>query len=366
MGRVYDALRRAENAPRENNKSSNVSVRRNGSADDIAYLVPKNAQEQHPWDGAQFIGMPAAESSAPSAHTADAAGGPALPDGKASRDARATLGAVGSARVPEFMSQDISVARVEPHLITITQPRSPQCEQFRSLRTRVLQAGELQRKQAFVITSAGIGEGKTLTALNLGWLLAQTDGVTALIIDADLRQPCAAEYFGIEAERGLSEVLTGETRLAEAIVKLQPAGLHLLPGGQARNDVAELLSGPRFARLLEQARKLFDYIIIDAPALGTFTGANRLINRADSALLVVRAGKTRYAVLNRLLEQLPRERLFGVVLNRAEEAMTDVSSYYDRLKSEDGVDGQVIIADENPEERSDEEEIIYIHEDTVV
>src|SRR5258708_10968047 len=128
--------------------------------------------------------------------------------------------------------------------------------------------------RAFVITSPGVGEGKTLTALNLAWLLAQTDGVKALLIDADLRQPCAAEYLGIETDCGLSEVLTGETRLTEAIVKLNPARLHVLPGGTPREDVAELLSGPRIARLLDEARKLFDYIIIDGPPVGTFTDPN--------------------------------------------------------------------------------------------
>ena len=182
--------------------------------------------------------------------------------------------------------------------------------------------------RAFVITSAGIGEGKTLTALNLAWLLAQTDGVRALIIDADLRQPCAADYLGIETDCGLSEVLTGETKLLEAIVKLQPSGLHLLPGGAAREDVAELLSGPRFGHLLDDARKMFDYIIIDAPPLGVFTDANLLINRADAAVLVLRAAKTRYSVVDRLLEQLPRERMLGVVLNRAEIGPDETAYYY--------------------------------------
>src|SRR3989442_12418722 len=138
---------------------------------------------------------------------------------------------------------------MELHLLVITEPRSPGCEQYRSLRTRLLQASEQQRKRAFVVTSAGIGEGKTLTTLNLAWLLAQTDGVRALLIDADLRQPCAADYLGIETERGLSEVLTGETRFNEAVVKLEPSGLYLLPAGPAREDVAELRSGPRFGRL---------------------------------------------------------------------------------------------------------------------
>src|SRR6202008_4071346 len=123
------------------------------------------------------------------------------------------LGAVGSARAVEFSSRDVSTARVEPHLVPITHPTSAECGRFFSLRTRILQARERENKRAFVITSAGMGEGKTLTALNLAWLLAQTDGATALIIDADLRQPSAADYLGIEAECGLSEVLTGETKL---------------------------------------------------------------------------------------------------------------------------------------------------------
>jgi Mrp family chromosome partitioning ATPase len=72
---------------------------------------------------------------------------------------------------------------------------------------------------------------------------------------------------------------------------------------------------------------MFDYIIIDAPPLGIFTDANVLISRADGALLVVRAGKTKYSHIEKLLEQLPRERVLGVVLNRTEE-QPDSSSYY--------------------------------------
>src|SRR3977135_1484549 len=315
MGRVYDALKRAESAPRTF-KPTPSSVGRNGNSDNVSYFIQKN--DQHPWEGSPFTAMPAAFNSASTAHTTEGTGGQAPPGGPASRDAGATLDAVGSTRAVEFSSREVSAARVEPHLVAIPNPHSPECEQFRSLRTRLLQAGEREHKRAFVITSAGVGEGKTLTSLNLAWLLAQTDGVKALLIDADLRQPCAAGYLGIEAERGLSEVLTGQTHFTEAIIKLEPVGLHLLPGGAAREDVAELLSGPRFGRLLDEARKHFDYIIIDAPPLGVFTDANLLINRADSAILVSRASKTRYAAVDRLLAQLPRERMLGIGLPGAD------------------------------------------------
>jgi len=74
-------------------------------------------------------------------------------------------------------------------------------------------------------------------------------------------------------------------------------------------------------------RRTFDYIIIDAPPLGIFTDANVLMSRADGGLLVVRAGKTRYSTVDKLLDQMPRERLLGVVLNRTEE-QPDAASYY--------------------------------------
>jgi capsular exopolysaccharide synthesis family protein len=176
-------------------------------------------------------------------------------------------------------------------------------------------------------------EGKTLTAVNLSWLLAQTDGVKALLIDGALRNPCAAEYLGLDAPVGLSEVLSGETSLEDAIVRIEPAGLHILPGGSVRDDVAEVLSGPRFLAVLKEARRMFDYVIIDAPPLGIFTDATVLINRADAALIVARAGKTRYAALEKLLEPLPRERLLGVILNGSEEQLNEQNYYYRRYSA---------------------------------
>jgi len=335
MGRVYDALKRASDAKAggATKKKSENQTRRNGAAAGknlAAVRPPSNGDGEHPWDNSPlFAKGDAAYDSASTAHTEERVGS-ALSGVTASRAAGATLDAAGATHAAEFMSLDISAARVEPHLIAITQPRSAYCEQFRSLRTRILHASERRKMQAFVVTSAGVAEGKTLTALNLSWLLAQTDGVRALIIDSDLRQPCAAEYLGIDAEVGLSEVLAGEVTLQDAIIRLEPAGLYLLPGGAARDDVAEILSGPKFGQLLAELRRMFDYIVIDAPPLGIFTDANILINRADGALLVVRSGKTRYAALDRIIEQLPRERMLGVVLNRTDEQLDESNYYYQR------------------------------------
>ena len=357
MGKVYDALRRAEAQPRTS--ASEPSTNRDSSGGNGSYFVPP---PEHPWDVSPFTASPIGFNSASTAHTDETSAGTALPGEPAYRDVGATLGAVGTARAAEFSSRAISAARVEPHLIAITEPRSPECEHFRSLRTKLLEAGERQNMRAFVVTSAGVGEGKTLMSVNLAWLLAQTDGVKALLIDADLRSPATAAYFGIQNQFGLSEVLTGDKKLTQAIVKLKPAGLHLLPGGAPREDVAELLSGPRFSRLLAEARKHFDYIIIDAPPLGVFTDANLLINRADGALLIVRSGRTRYAIVDRLLEHLPRGRMLGVVLNRAETQRDETAYYYAQRHYH-----ALAQPDEEAEAAEDDHELemIYIEEDVV-
>src|ERR1044071_9266150 len=331
MGRVFDAMRRHSATDNNGNaaKATPKSEHRNDSPV-VTELPSAEKVEEQLLSGSTIMSVPGktVRSSASTAHTADVPDGSALPGGIASRDAGATLGAAEATRAGGFVTFDVSSSRVEPHLIAVSQPRSAYTEQFRSLRTRVLEAGERLQMRAIVVTSAGVAEGKTLTALNLAWLLAQTEGVRALVIDSDLRRPCATDYLGIDAPVGLSEVLGGQLSIEDAIVRLDPAGLHLLPGGRPRDDVAELLSGPSYARLLTEVRRMFDYIIIDAPPLGIFTDANVLMSRADGGLLVVRAGKTRYSTVDKLLDQMPKDRLMGVVLNRSDDQPESSSYYY--------------------------------------
>jgi Mrp family chromosome partitioning ATPase len=153
------------------------------------------------------------------------------------------LNAIGSARpadrhLPAFAEWDVEAERVEPRLVAIRQPHSNYCEEYRSLRTHILHRSQRQKLQSIVVASVNPSEGKTVTALNLSWLLAQTDGINALIIDSDLRLPSLTDYLGIEADKGLSDILSGRATLADSIIKLNPSGLHLLPGGEARSEIA--------------------------------------------------------------------------------------------------------------------------------
>ena len=271
--------------------------------------------------------------------------GTALPDLETDITAGAISNADSPARVasntlPDFVSWDVDATRVEPRLVAITHPNATYCEEYRSLRTHVLHKSQKQKLQAIVVASVNPSEGKSVTALNLSWLLAQTDGIKCLVIDSDLRMPSLADYLGIEADKGLSDILTGDTKLKDAIIRLEPAGLHILPGGEARNDVAELISGPKFKEILREAREMFDYVIIDAPPLGIFTDATVLIDHADGALLVVRANRTKWAPLDRIMEQLPKDRMLGVVLNQSEDVLDESHynyGYYNYKRLGEGV-----------------------------
>ncbi|MCB1022753.1 MAG: CpsD/CapB family tyrosine-protein kinase, partial [Acidobacteria bacterium] len=263
--------------------------------------------------------------------------GTALPELETNDPAGATLSAAGLTRpaarqLPEFARWTVEAERVEPRLVAITQPHSTYCEEYRSLRTHVLHKSQRQKLQSIVVASVNPSEGKSVTALNLSWMLAQTDGVKALIIDSDLRMPSLTDYLGIETDKGLSDILSGKGTLTDSIVKLEPSGLHLLPGGEARHDVAELISGPKFKEILREAREIFDYVIIDAPPLGIFTDATVLINHADGAILVVRAGRTKYTAVDRVLESLPKDRMMGVVLNQSDEVLSESNYGYGYYK----------------------------------
>jgi len=296
-----------------------VPFERNGRRANKAPALVSSRNFKFGNSGSAFNGQP------------DSLVGTALPDLETDTTAGANLNADGLTRsgtktLPDFVSWTVDPERVEPRLVAITHPNSNYCEEYRSLRTHVLHKSQRQKLQSIVVASINPSEGKSVTALNLSWLLAQTDGVKALILDADLRMPSLADYLGIETNKGLSDILTEDATLSESIIKLEPSGLYILPGGDARNDVAELISGPKFKDILREAREMFDYVIVDAPPLGIFTDATVLINHADGAILVVRANRTKYSAIDRMLEPLPKDRMLGVVLNQSEDVM-DESHY---------------------------------------
>lgn len=203
-----------------------------------------------------------------------------------------------------------------PPILLKSNSKNLSSEAYRSMRTNLLFSDIDNPPKTVVITSASMGEGKTLTCVNLAAAMAQL-GHNVLLVDADLRRPMLYRVFNADRDKGLSTVLMGELAIDEAIIKTDIPNLSLLTSGVSPPNPSEILGSLRMKELLINAREQYDIVIFDsAPVLG-MTDTPVLCMEVDGTLLVIEAGGTTHKalkIMNDQLEQL-EARVFGVVLN---------------------------------------------------
>jgi capsular exopolysaccharide synthesis family protein len=187
-------------------------------------------------------------------------------------------------------------------------------EAFRALRA-TLEAAASGR--AIVITGSWPGEGTSTTALNLATSLALA-GKRVILIEADLRRPAIGAALGVEAGRGIRSVLLGEAAVGEALVTTDAPGatLKLLLADHSAAWMADQLSLAAARALIDEAKQIADYVIVDAPPLTAVVDALPLVQMADDVLVVARLGKTNVGRLGRLGELLSQHRVtpLGIAL----------------------------------------------------
>lgn len=232
-------------------------------------------------------------------------------------------------------------------LVTIKQPRSPISEAFRSLRTAVLFTNVDKQIRTLLVTSPGPAEGKSITAANLGVVMAQA-GHRVLIVDADLRRPTQHRIFEVARTNGMTNLLVEippkleQSKLMELFVQINKSvvetaqpGLMILPSGPIPPNPAEVVGSGKMKMLLELLETRFDYVIIDSPPILAVTDAVILGTRVDSVLLIANSGDTRRNQLKQAVQRL-REvnaNIAGVVLNRLTATHGDYYYYYYYQKS---------------------------------
>ena len=177
-----------------------------------------------------------------------------------------------------------------------------------------------------MVTSASPGDGKTLTAINLALVLAESYRYNVLLVDADLRRPSIPNVMDIGVGIGLSETLRAQTERKLALVPITPR-LTLLPAGHAIANSIEALTSPRMRQILDEASSRFDWVILDAPPVGPATDARLLAQMVGGTLFVIHAGQSQYPDVQKAINALGREQILGVVLN-AVEHMPESSYYY--------------------------------------
>ena len=189
-------------------------------------------------------------------------------------------------------------------------------EAFNTLRTNILFSGKDIKN--IVITSCMAHEGKTTVSTEVAKSLAES-GKRVLLIDADLRKSVmATRYTKTRGLCGLSQLLSGQVEIDDAIYKTQIEGLHVIFAGPYPPNPTELVGSPAFKELLDAKRDEYDYILIDAAPLGLVIDAAVMASVCDGAVLVINSGTVKYRFAQEVKLQLQKSgcRILGVVLNK--------------------------------------------------
>jgi capsular exopolysaccharide synthesis family protein len=179
--------------------------------------------------------------------------------------------------------------------------------------------------KVLLVTSTQSGEGKSSTALAIAQNFARREK-SVLLVDSDLRKPA---FRASNDKVGLSKLLTTEDPLSAHVVETQHAKLWLLPSGPVPPNPADLLSTPRFRKILAEAEGRFDLIVIDGPPTLGLADAPLLAAATGNVLFVVESGRTRtraaIEALNRL--EATAAHVLGAALTKASSVGFDYNRY---------------------------------------
>ncbi|PPF81338.1 chromosome partitioning protein [Subtercola sp. Z020] len=216
----------------------------------------------------------------------------------------------------------------ERPLVVHAEPKSPQAESYRSLRTNLQFLEFADLPHTIVITSSVAAEGKSSVSSNLAIALADANS-SVIVIDADLRRPRLASYLGLEGAVGLTDVLIGRVELADALQQWGEREMYVLPAGSIPPNPSELLGGPAMKKLLATLESEFDTVIIDAPPLLPVTDAAILAKATRGAIVVASAGKVHKAQLRSAIDILDNvgATVLGLVLTMLPTRGADAYGY---------------------------------------
>jgi protein-tyrosine kinase len=192
---------------------------------------------------------------------------------------------------------------------------------FKILSTLVLKRLREKGWNALMVTSPGEHEGKTLIAINLALSLAMEVNQTVLLVDADLRNPSAHNYFGLQSNSGLSDYLVSNGTIEERLIHPDIDNFIFLPGGEPLSTSSEMLGSPKMAELVRELKNRYAsrIVVFDLPPVLTAADVLAFSPHVDATLLVVEEGKTPKEDVGRAAEMLCSSNLIGAVLNKSME-----------------------------------------------
>ncbi len=203
----------------------------------------------------------------------------------------------------------------EKILFSHKRPKSAIAEAFRTLRTNI-SFSHCSANKMILVTSPAPDDGKSTVSTNLAVVMAQADS-RVLLIDCDLRKPVLHQYFELDSRQGLTNLLVRDLAIEDVVRTTRVEGLHVITSGPIPPNPSELLGSAKMDELLGQVTGQYDMVLLDAPPVMAVTDAALLAPRADSVLLVLKAGSTRIELAQEARNTLQNAgaKNIGVVLN---------------------------------------------------
>ncbi len=189
-------------------------------------------------------------------------------------------------------------------------------EEYRALRTSLL-AQCPDEQFCYLVTSSNVGEGKTLTCVNLALVMAERTDRRTIVVDWDLRQAKMAQLLNANGDPGVTELLHGSVTLKECVQSTSHPNLFFIPAGMTKpGEVGELMGRPELHEIVSDLRRQYDYVIFDSPPINSVSDAGMLGDATGEALLVVRMYKTRRETVDKAIRLLhaANVKVVGIVL----------------------------------------------------
>jgi capsular exopolysaccharide synthesis family protein len=238
-----------------------------------------------------------------------------------------TNGNGGARRLLQMMNTPKAITGYEALLLS--RPESAEAEAVRGLHAALTLSGSNhQPPQALLIASSLPGEGKTTVAMNLAVAFSQQE--RTCVVDCDLRNSAMSSIFKRVSDRGLTDVLTAKTALAQAVFDTHIPNLFVMPSGRSRGGARDLVTPRAMKETLEALRQRFAFIVLDSPPILPCVDGRVLSTIVDGVILVGRSRVTTRVAMLRSLELLAEVRsapILEVVLNAAESDSPDYRYY---------------------------------------
>lgn len=201
-------------------------------------------------------------------------------------------------------------------------------EAYKTLRTNIMfSLPKNDLSKVILFTSAGPGEGKTTTLINLAISFVEL-GKKIILLDCDLRKPKIHKYAKIPQKVGISNVLGGFAKAEDCIVKTD-YGFDCIVAGQIPPNPSELLDSTAMDDILNELKQKYEYILIDTPPINIVAETASMAAKADGTILLASQNNSTKPEFDRAISILKfsNAKILGFVLNNAKTS----GNRYDKI-----------------------------------